>query len=290
VLAKSKSCGVQALKLDAPIDHSDARHILGKAIVSGAEEIYSGLRKPCASAAAISPNSDPGKYRSPGRPADQRGWQGLSYTYSPKAMTKHSGYDHSLDIYAIARQTMLDAGFVADMPAAVNDEVTAVTRNGAAKPSTPDGRAFRDMRDLLWSSIDDKKSRDLDQVEYAEKLPDRSTRLLVGIADVDALVSQNSAIDKRAATNCTSIYTGVKTFPMLPEELSTDLSSLNPKEDRLAIVTEMVVSAAGVVTSSNIYRAYIRNHAKLAIGTLKLKTRRRPVWLGGLPPRSKIPR
>jgi exoribonuclease-2 len=159
---------------------------------------------------------------------------------------------------------MLDAGFVADMPAAVNDEVNAVTRNGAAKPSTPDGPAFRDMRDLLWSSIDNKKSRDLDQVEYAEKLPDRSVRLLVGIADVDALVSQNSAIDKCAATNCTSVYTGVKTFPMLPEELSTDLSSLNPKEDRLAIVTEMVVSAAGVVTSGNIYRAYIRNHAKLA--------------------------
>src|SRR6185295_2106871 len=103
--------------------------------------------------------------------------------------------------------------------------------------------ARKDLRNLLWSSIDDAKTRDLDQVEYAERLPNGDTRLLVGIADVDVYVPKNSPIDKHAAANCTSVYLGVKTFPMLPEKLSTDLTSLVENEASRAIVTEMIIGA-----------------------------------------------
>lgn len=166
-----------------------------------------------------------------------------------------------LDLYAIARQTMIDAGFEPDFNHAVLNEVetaTAKTRELAADSK------IKDLRELLWSSIDNTTSRDLDQVEYAERLPSGDTRLLIGIADVDASVSKRSAIDKHAEQNCTSVYTGVKTFAMLPEELSTDLTSLVANEDRRAIVTEMVVGSDGSVKTADIYPAKLRNHAKLS--------------------------
>jgi VacB/RNase II family 3'-5' exoribonuclease len=125
-------------------------------------------------------------------------------------------------------------------------------------------KSAKDLRGLLWSSIDNNTSRDLDQVEYAEALAGGETRLLVGIADVDSLVSRESAIDKHASANCTSVYTGVRTYPMLPEELSTDLTSLNAGEDRLAVVTEMVVASDGSVKSTDVYRALLKNQAKLS--------------------------
>jgi exoribonuclease-2 len=176
-------------------------------------------------------------------------------------MAKHASRPDSVDLFAIARQTMMEAGFVPDLPGAVNKEIQSVinrTRPGLAEA------AARDLRTLLWSSIDDSKSRDLDQVEFAEALAGGDTRILVGIADVDAFVAKGSAIDRHAAENATSVYAGVRTFPMLPEELSTDLTSLVADEDRLAVVIEIVVARDGTVKSPVVYRALIKNHAKLS--------------------------
>jgi VacB/RNase II family 3'-5' exoribonuclease len=175
-------------------------------------------------------------------------------------MSKQSAHDQP-DLYAIARQTMIDAGFEPDFNNDVQDEARAASVK--AHDVVTDS-SIKDLRDLLWSSIDDAKSRDLDQVEYAETLSSGDIRLLIGIADVDAVVSRGSAIDKRAEQNCTSVYTGVKTFAMLPEELSTDLTSLVANEDRRAIVTEMVVASDGTVRTTAIYPATLKNHAKLS--------------------------
>ena len=174
-------------------------------------------------------------------------------------MSKRASHSH-VDLRAIAHASMIAAGFAPDFPSAVVSEVRANVANRA--PAV--GESVKDLRGLLWSSIDDQKSRDLDQVEYAEKLPGGDTRLLIGIADVDAFVSQGSATDQHAGANCTSVYTGVKTFPMLPEELSTDLTSLVAGEDRLAVVTEMILAAAATVKKKEFYRAIIKNRARLS--------------------------
>jgi len=176
-------------------------------------------------------------------------------------MSKNTSQANSLDLFAIARQTMIEAGFVPDFPRQVVEEVRAIVGRRAIVPANS---SAHDLRNLLWSSIDDKRSRDLDQVEYAERLPGDDARLLVGIADVDAFVPKRSATDKHAATNCISVYTGVKTFPLLPEELSTDLTSLVEGEDRMAVVTEMIFASNGEMKATNFYRALIRNHAKLS--------------------------
>ncbi|MBA2703832.1 MAG: RNB domain-containing ribonuclease [Blastocatellia bacterium] len=176
-------------------------------------------------------------------------------------MSRQSAHHHQPDLYAIARQTMIDAGFEPDFNQAVLEEVGAVSAGARDLAAAAN---VRDLRELLWSSIDNTTSRDLDQVEYAERLPSGDIRLLIGIADVDAFVSKSSAIDKHAEQNCTSVYTGVKTFAMLPEELSTDLTSLVPNEDRRVIVTEMVVGSDGSVKTSDIYPAKLRNRAKLS--------------------------
>lgn len=123
---------------------------------------------------------------------------------------------------------------------------------------------IRDLRNLLWSSIDNDTSRDLDQIEVAERLPNGETKVLVGIADVDAFVLKNSPIDQHAGKETTTVYTGVRIFPMLPEELSTDRSSLEEAEDRLSLVTEFVVAGDGSVHSGTVYRALVRNKAQLA--------------------------
>ncbi len=121
----------------------------------------------------------------------------------------------------------------------------------------------RDMRALPWSSIDNRESRDLDQIEVAERRADGSIRLFIGVADVDSLVVLGSAADDHAAVNTTSVYTGVAVFPMLPERLSTDLTSLNEGEDRLAVVIQFDVLADGELTNARVYRALVHNHAKL---------------------------
>jgi exoribonuclease-2 len=130
------------------------------------------------------------------------------------------------------------------------------------------------MRHLLWASIDNDDSLDLDQLTVAEALPDKMVKILVAVADVDALVKKNSAIDEHARQNTTSVYTAGKTFPMLPEKLSTDLTSLNYQEDRPAMVIEMAIDEMGKIQSSDIYRARVRNRAKLAYSSVA-------AWLEG---------
>src|ERR1700726_4811394 len=121
---------------------------------------------------------------------------------------------------------------------------------------------MRDLRSLLWSSIDNDSSRDLDQAEAAERV-NGGIRVLIAIADVDSDVPADSPIDQHAAQQTTSVYTGIETFPMLPMELSTNLTSLNEAADRLAIVIEMVVAADGSISSPGGYRALVRNPAQL---------------------------
>ena len=176
-------------------------------------------------------------------------------------MTNHNSASDSLDLNAIAHQAMLDAGFEPDITPAVSQELSSL--QPTSKSVVPDA-ATRDLRSLLWSSIDDRKSRDLDQVEFAESLPGGNIRVLVGIADVDGYVRKGSAIDGRAHANSTSVYTGVKTFHMLPEQLSTDLTSLVAGADRAAIVTEMIVGPDGAVKGNDVYPALVHNYAKLS--------------------------
>jgi exoribonuclease II len=165
-----------------------------------------------------------------------------------------------IDLKASAHQAMVEARFQPDLPAEVVREVELL-KQAATKPLP--GTA-RDLRSLLWSSIDNDSSLDLDQVEYVERLPDGSMRILVGIADVDSLVPQGTATDRRAAAETTSVYTGVMTFPMLPAALSTDLTSLRDAQERRALVIELHLAATGEVTQHDVYPALIRNQAKLA--------------------------
>jgi exoribonuclease-2 len=122
----------------------------------------------------------------------------------------------------------------------------------------------RDLTALPWCSIDNDDSLDLDQLTACGAMSGGVVKIFVAVADVDALVKKNSAIDAHARTNTTSVYTSARVFPMLPERLCTDLTSLNLQQDRLAIVTEMIVDADGSVLDSTVHRARVRNHAKLA--------------------------
>jgi exoribonuclease-2 len=131
-----------------------------------------------------------------------------------------------------------------------------------APAATADG--MRDLRDRLWVSIDNDDSRDLDQLTLAEPLAAGRVRILVAVADVDALVQKGSVIDGHASHNTTSVYTPAAVFPMLPEALSTDLTSLNENQDRAAIVADMVFERNGSLSSSDFYRARVRNRARLA--------------------------
>jgi len=135
----------------------------------------------------------------------------------------------------------------------------------------------RDQRALLWCSIDNDDSRDLDQLSVGEALAGGDVRVLVAIADVDAVVFKGSLIDRHAAVNTTSVYTPGAIFPMLPERLSTDLTSLAPGEDRLSVVVEFVVAPDGTLKSSDIYGSRVRNHAKLAYNSVD-------AWLTGRGP------
>lgn len=158
-----------------------------------------------------------------------------------------------------ARQTMRDNDFVAVFPQEVLDQIKKLESD----PAIPADSGVRDLRSLLWSSIDNINSRDLDQIEYAEQLENGDIRILVGIADVDVLVPKDSPIDKFAAQNTVTVYTESEIFPMLPEELSTDMTSLAENEDRLAIIVELIVKENGDVPGNNVYRGLVRNHAKL---------------------------
>ncbi|HVE35927.1 MAG TPA: RNB domain-containing ribonuclease [Gemmatimonadaceae bacterium] len=180
----------------------------------------------------------------------------------------HESQNGHFDLHAAARRILLAAQFEPDIDAAAHKQLDALT----APAPTPAG--VRDLRQLPWSSIDNTESRDLDQVEVAEALPDGSIKMIVGIADVDSLVPKGSPLDQHALANCTSVYTGIDVFPMLPEKLSTDLTSLNENADRLAIAIETVVDRNGDVASFDVYRAMVHNYAKLAYDSVG-------EWLGG---------
>jgi len=188
--------------------------------------------------------------------------------------TPHSGKDA---LFEIARDVMLQRGLLPDFSPAVIKETNGITRAAAAS-----GARVRDLRGLLWASIDNDDSRDLDQLSVAEPMAGGATRIRVAIADVDALVRKNSAIDEHAWTNTTSVYTPAGNFPMLPERLSTDLTSLGEGQERLAIVVDMVVAGDGTLTASDIYPAAVLNRAKLAYNGLA-------AWLEhGAPPPPKL--
>jgi exoribonuclease-2 len=183
-------------------------------------------------------------------------------------MGKHR---HTPDLHTIARRAVAEAGFEPDFGAEVKRELSE--SEGVSLAPGPD---VRDMRGLLWSSIDNKESRDLDQVEYAERV-EGGFRVLVGIADVDAYVPAGSAVDRHAAANTVSVYTPAEVFSMLPEELSTDLTSLVEGEDRLAVVMELSLTAGGDITSKRVYRAVVHNRAKMDYDTVG-------AWLEGRGP------
>ncbi|HWA99275.1 MAG TPA: RNB domain-containing ribonuclease [Pirellulales bacterium] len=163
------------------------------------------------------------------------------------------------DLRAIARQAMIERGLEPDFPREANQQLKTIPM--AAHEADP---TIRDLRGLAWCSIDNDTSRDLDQLTVAERLDERRVKVLVAVADVDALVKPGSPIDRHATTNTTSVYTPAQIFPMLPERLSTDLTSLNEGVERLAMVVELVVGDNAVVHESTVYRARVTNHAKLA--------------------------
>ena len=167
--------------------------------------------------------------------------------------------NHRSDLAQIARQAMIDRGLEPEFSPAVEQEMARIT--GPAHEVLPD---IRDLTSLLWCSIDNDDSRDLDQLSVSESLVNGQTKILVAIADVDALVKKGTAIDAHAHNNTTSVYTAARIFPMLPERLSTDLTSLNAGQERLAMVTDMLFNADGSVVSSTVYRALVLNRAKLA--------------------------
>jgi exoribonuclease-2 len=159
-----------------------------------------------------------------------------------------------------AFQAMTANGFKPEFSPDVREQIGQIRNSGGQRA----GAGVRDLRELLWSSIDNETSRDLDQVEWAERLENGDIRLLVGIADVDAAVPKDSPVDEHARINTVTVYTPTEVFPMLPEELSTDMTSLNEGVDRVAMVAEMIVRADGDVPSSTFYQAIVHNHAKLA--------------------------
>jgi VacB/RNase II family 3'-5' exoribonuclease len=170
-----------------------------------------------------------------------------------------------VDLQAIAKEIMRQHGFQPDFPSEVQQQLADLR---AHPPAMTAGGSVRDLRDRRWSSIDNDTSRDLDQIEVAEKMPNGDVKVLIGIADVDASVPKQSAIDQHAARETTTVYTGIRNFPMLPEELSTGKTSLLENQDRLSMVTEFVVGGDGRVTSSDVYRAVVSNRAQLQYNSL----------------------
>lgn len=179
---------------------------------------------------------------------------------------------HRSILQRIAHRTMIERGLEPDIPADALAELDSI--KGPAQSSS---EATRDLKHLCWCSIDNDDSRDLDQLTVAEEMFHGDVKIMVAIADVDSLVKKNSAIDNHARRNTTSVYAAGQIFPMLPEKLSTDLTSLNYQSDRLAIVVEMVFAADGRSKQSTLYRAVVRNHAKLAYNAVA-------DWLDGLGP------
>jgi exoribonuclease-2 len=181
--------------------------------------------------------------------------------------------NHVAILKNIAHRVMLERGLEPDFSLGAITELNRLVRSPQAHPH-PSVDGIRDLRSLLWCSIDNDDSLDLDQLTVGEDLPGASEKILVAIADVDALVHEGSAIDDHARHNTTSVYTAAEIFPMLPEALSTGLTSLNFSEDRFSIVVEMIIAPDGSLTSSTVYQAVVRNKAKLAYNSVA-------AWLEG---------
>ena len=184
-------------------------------------------------------------------------------------MNAHSQRHHTI-LQSLAHRAMIERGLLPDFSTKVLAELDRIQASAAAMNS----ESVRDLTDRLWASIDNDDSRDLDQLTVAEALPGGQVKLWVAIADVDALVKNGSAVDEHARHNTTSVYTAARIFPMLPEPLSTDLTSLNVNAERLSIVVEMVIGTDGSLQDSDIYRARVRNHAQLAYNSVA-------AWLEG---------
>ena len=171
----------------------------------------------------------------------------------------HTASSH-LDLQAAAKDIMRQRGFNPDFSREVNQQVAALR---AHPPLVGTGTNVRDLREMLWSSIDNDDSRDLDQIEVAEPLSNGNTKILVGIADVDCFVPQRTAIDQHATRETTTVYAGVRNFPMLPEPLCTDQTSLLENHDRLVMIVEFIVDPGGHVTAGDVSCAVVRNRAQL---------------------------
>jgi len=165
-----------------------------------------------------------------------------------------------LDLQAVAKEVMQQRGFQPDFPPQVPQQLADLK---AHPPHIAAGGDIRDLRNLLWSSIDNDTSRDLDQIEVAERAANGDVKIMVGIADVDAFVPKQTAIDQHAARETTTVYAGVRNFPMLPEELSTGKTSLLENQDCLSVVIEFLVDSTGIVKASSVYRAVVHNKAQL---------------------------
>ena len=172
----------------------------------------------------------------------------------------HSSQPLHFNLVAAAHASMIEHGFQPDFPAGTDTELAAIE----AHPDVPTIPGIQDLSSLLWSSIDNDTSKDLDQIEWAEQLADGRIRVLVGVADVDARVSKGTMIDGHASSETTSVYTGVKVFPMLPVELSEGITSLNENQLRVALVIEFTVDQGGAVSDGKAYRALVCNRAQLA--------------------------
>jgi len=210
------------------------------------------------------PADQPNHPNHPGQPSQQ----------NHQSQPNHGQQPGHFNLIASAHAAMLENGFQPDFPAGTDKEIAAIVNQ---PPVPADTTGFTDLRNLLWSSIDNDTSKDLDQIEWAERLPDGRIRVLVGIADVDARVHQGSIIDTHAQSETTSVYTGVKVYPMLPAELSEGATSLNENEDRIAIVVEYSVDASGQTSNETAYRALVRNRAQLAYPSVG-------AWLEGTGP------
>lgn len=167
----------------------------------------------------------------------------------------------NFNLSAAAQRCMQEHGFHPEFSNSAQQQLSAIMANSA---NSEPHETLTDLRHLLWSSIDNDDSKDLDQIEWAESRPDGHIRVLIGVADVDETVHRGTPIDQHAASETTSVYTGVRTFPMLPTELSENLTSLNEHQDRAAVITEFCVDAKGIVSDGKIYRAVVQNKAQLA--------------------------
>ena len=179
---------------------------------------------------------------------------------------------HRSNLKAIARRAMIERGLLPDFSAEVMTEIGRIT--SAAVEKDP---KIRDLRGLLWASIDNDDSEDLDQLTVAEPLSGGAVKILVAIADVDAIVNKGTAIDGHARYNTTSVYTAAQIFSMLPEVLSTNLTSLRQDEERLAIIIEIVIGEDSSIAQWDLYRAVVRNRAKLTYNGVA-------AWLEGKKP------